>query len=201
MRTLSQLVLNMLLNAGWQVVLVAAVAALCCWLLRAAATNYQHLIWATALVLSPLLPLAAPLGKTIAIPEPQSRAARHQPATADEIELEQGLTSTSEPALPRLNRNLGMAVLLVVLAFLSFRLISLVLAWQRTRRIIRNAVPVALAGKLEEVIDKCHSVLGPTRATVLSSASIPVPITVGALAPLIILPATLLNEADSDVLT
>ena len=57
MKTISQLLLTFLLNAGWQVALITTAAALCAWLLRGTAARYRHLLWVTALVCSFGLPL------------------------------------------------------------------------------------------------------------------------------------------------
>jgi beta-lactamase regulating signal transducer with metallopeptidase domain/uncharacterized membrane protein YkoI len=55
MRTVSQLVLTFLLNAAWQIALIAAVAAFCSWLLRGTAARYRHGMWVAALALCFLL--------------------------------------------------------------------------------------------------------------------------------------------------
>src|SRR5205085_5777439 len=56
METSSQLLLTFLLNACWQIALIAAVAAFCDWLLRQATARHRHWLWVAALVLSLCLP-------------------------------------------------------------------------------------------------------------------------------------------------
>ena len=56
MRTISQLLLTFLLNACWQIPLIAALASFCGWLLRRSAPRYRHVLWVAALFLSFLLP-------------------------------------------------------------------------------------------------------------------------------------------------
>src|SRR5260370_42348260 len=56
MTTISQLLLTFLLNACWQVALIAATAMLCALLLRGTAVRYQHLLWVVALIASFCLP-------------------------------------------------------------------------------------------------------------------------------------------------
>src|ERR1041384_3621414 len=58
MRTSSQLLLTFLLNAVWQIALIAAFASVGAWLLRQSATRFQHLLWVAALCLSLLVPVA-----------------------------------------------------------------------------------------------------------------------------------------------
>jgi hypothetical protein len=50
MRISSQLLLTFLLNACWQVALIAALASLGSWLLRNSVARYRHWIWVSALV-------------------------------------------------------------------------------------------------------------------------------------------------------
>ena len=42
MRISSQLLLNFLLNAAWQIALIAALASFGAWLLRSSAARYRH---------------------------------------------------------------------------------------------------------------------------------------------------------------
>src|SRR5882724_5992015 len=56
MRTISQLLLTFLINASWQIPLIAALATLCAWLLRHSGARYRHMLWVGALLLSFFLP-------------------------------------------------------------------------------------------------------------------------------------------------
>src|SRR5215470_10349191 len=56
MRTSSQLLLTFLLNAFWQVALIAGLAALGSWLLRNSVARYRHWLWASALCLAFFVP-------------------------------------------------------------------------------------------------------------------------------------------------
>src|ERR1043165_5452990 len=52
----SQLLLTFLLNACWQIALIAALASIGSWLLRNSGARYQHWLWVTALCLAFLVP-------------------------------------------------------------------------------------------------------------------------------------------------
>src|SRR5688572_2375225 len=56
MRISSQLLLNFLLNAAWQIALIAALASFGAWLLRSSAARYRHWLWVSALLLAFLVP-------------------------------------------------------------------------------------------------------------------------------------------------
>ena len=57
MKTSSQILLTLLLNACWQIALVAALASVSSWLFRNSAARYRHWIWVVALLLSVGIPL------------------------------------------------------------------------------------------------------------------------------------------------
>ena len=56
MRTSSQLLLTFLLNAAWQVALIAGLASFGGWLLRNSTARYRHWLYAGALCLAFLVP-------------------------------------------------------------------------------------------------------------------------------------------------
>jgi beta-lactamase regulating signal transducer with metallopeptidase domain len=92
-------------------------------------------------------------------------------------------------------------VIALYLLFLCYRSSQLWLAWRRARMIAHSAYSVELPERVQAVIDECQTVLGVRRFQILCSSSVAVPITVGSLDPLVILPEQLLLEADRDVLT
>src|SRR5687767_15986358 len=58
MRISSQLLLNFVLNAAWQIALIAALASLGGWLLRSSSARYRHWLWVGAFCLAFLIPAA-----------------------------------------------------------------------------------------------------------------------------------------------
>src|SRR5436190_17142358 len=56
MRLSSHLLLNFLLSACWQTLLIATVASFCARLLRDSSARHRHLVWVAALILSFLVP-------------------------------------------------------------------------------------------------------------------------------------------------
>ena len=208
MRTISELVLNFLLNACWQVALVAAAAVFCAWLLRETSIRYRHLLWAGALALSLSVPLLTPLSSlrrsTSAIFPTESQETAIQPILVP-ISLPQLKAADAPTPYPnsptRMGRNLAAFLLVAYLLFVSLRLFKLFQAWKRTRIIIRSSTPIVPDARLYGIIEKCQIAICMAHARILSSNSIAVPVTVGARRPLIILPEQLLREADEDVLT
>ena len=86
----SELVLNFLLNAAWQIVVVALIAWICECLLRNAAAGYRHALWVAALLLSMALPFWSLFGSA---PEARKEL-RRQPVNA--LRVSDNSTSASE---------------------------------------------------------------------------------------------------------
>ena len=57
MKTTGEFLLTFLLNAFWQIALIAAAAAFGDWLLRRTLVRYRHFLWVAALGLSLVIPL------------------------------------------------------------------------------------------------------------------------------------------------
>jgi len=210
MRTISQLLLTLLLNACWQIALIAGAFAFGDWLLRGTAIRCRHLLWVCALMLSFGLPVLSTLGtfsnsfgqfQSVGQPQPQAIQPVIFPAGFPEVD---SLTPAPLPdtrAAFRINRNLAMALLALYVLFLLYRGSKFFQAWKRTKGLIAGARPVEIHEGLEPIVEKCQRAIGVTKAHILCSDSLPVPLTVGVRNPLVILPEQLLREADKDLVT
>ena len=207
MRLSSQLLLTFLLNALWQIALIAAVASFGSWLLRNSVARYRHWVWATALCLAFLVP-AFTSARTLLDEPTQTTTA----LTFEESKVP--FTSGTAPSLPdtassalastfKVNQTLGFTLIGVYFAFLLYSIFKLFQAWQTTRMIRRRAIEIEPNDNVAEVIRRCETEFG-TRAgavRVFRSESLPVPVTVGLFHPVIILPESLLREGNVDLLT
>jgi beta-lactamase regulating signal transducer with metallopeptidase domain/uncharacterized membrane protein YkoI len=208
MRLSSQLLLTFLLNACWQVALIAAFASLGSWLLRNSVGRYRHGIWATALCLAFLVP-ALTASRTLFENVPQTiPAVSFAPETrlqfANETAPNLPGTNASAPGSTlKLNQSLGLTLLGTYFAFLLYSIFRLIRAWQTTRGIRRHATEIESNDRVAEVIRRCELEFG-TRAgavKVFRSETLPVPVTAGLFHPVIILPESLLREGTNDLLT
>lgn len=215
METSSQLLLSFLLNACWQLALIVAVASFCDWLLRETAARYRHWLWVAALVLSLCLPVLASLralngalsGRQ-SLPAAAAKQVVLLPVASSQSLTPDTTPASRTPALPQesnalISINRSWAAILITLYFLILfrRSVKLLAAWRRTRAITRNADEVDSLEQLQTAIHRCQKAIGVTRVGVRSSASVLVPVTVGNLKPLVILPEYLLREADANILT
>ena len=145
MRISSQLLLTFLLNAIWQVALIAALAALGSWLLRNSVARYRHWLWVGALCLAFIVP-AVTSSRTLFETDVQPER-RPSPAHRSRLfRLKQRHRLFPKPAQPffrrhfSLNQTLGFALLGIYFGFLLYRIFKLIQAWHTTRSIRRHAV-------------------------------------------------------------
>jgi len=214
MRTISELLLTFLLNACWQIAMVTAVAILCARLLRGTTARHQHLLWVIALAFSFGLPVLTclPLSGGVNISEPPRTiihpgAGGFVPAPQLIQDAQEARPSSSPPTLNEavpfipVNGKVAAVVLILYLLFLGYRSGKLCVAWRRVRSLKRSAYLIDLPEPVRTTVRESQTALGVRRVRVLCSTSIPAPIAVGSLDPMIILPEQLLRETDRGVLT
>ena len=206
MRISSQLLLTFLLNSLWQIGLIAALAAFGSWLLRDFVARFQHWLWVTALCLAFLVPTITSLrtlDDNVPVPPPPSSYSilRTEPFQPHANEV--ATTSFAPPSTFQLNQKLGFILLALFCGFLLYRIFKLAQAWRNTRSIRRQAVELEANEQVEEVIRTCERQVGmrPGAVTILRSETLPVPVTIGLLNPVIILPEQLLREGNIELLT
>jgi TonB family protein len=209
MRVISQLLLTFTLNACWQVALIAGIAALCRWLVRGTAMRYQHALWVAGLAVS----IGLPLGTSAWVERERifaSETMQTQEAGAGisdpmiPIHINQGTTSRASfkgDSEIKINGKLATLLLVAYGLFLFYRTARLFRAWQRTYRIKQSAKPVEPTDGLRKIIERCQRAFPGTPVRIFSSDSVLVPVTVGVLNPIVILPKQLLSDGDDELLT
>jgi beta-lactamase regulating signal transducer with metallopeptidase domain len=219
MRSLVQLLLTILLNACWQIAVVALFAAGCSWLLRGTAAWCRHTVWVAAMVISLCLPIISALNKVELSPNSKTVVTHSdaeepftRPSELPEIEKTQPAASTlyvpsvapaRQPELRvpiSVDRNLATLLVALYAAFVLYRGVKLLRAWRRTTAIMRTARPTQVSPLAAAIIAKCQTAIGVKRVSVVCSNSVHLPITAGVFKPLIILPEELLSETDEDIL-
>src|SRR5712692_11240144 len=204
MRTTSELLLTFLLNAFWQIALVAAAAALGDWLLRRTVARYRHFLWVAALSLSLVLPLVTSVrsGRSSAPPAfPQQQIAIESIPITDVPKLGERAVINSTKGFFQINDRVAAGLLALYLMFLCYRGVKLFRAWSRTQAARRGASPLEPADRIQAIVANCQKAIGVTRAGIVSSASLGAPATVGIRRPLVILPEELVRDASTETLT
>jgi beta-lactamase regulating signal transducer with metallopeptidase domain len=203
MRTIEQLLLTFLLNSFWQVALVALVAALCARLLRGAALRHRHLIWVLALGSSLCLPvLTSALLSRNSLPTAPTDAALDGSTYAGEVSFADApAQAMSVDTSVRLNRRAGALLLALYVLLLLWRGVKLFRALRRTRSISQSARAFEFDETVRAILARSQRAFGVTRVRVLCSERVRVPVTVGVLKPLVILPDALARGREADLLT
>jgi len=205
MRTSSQLLLNFLLNAAWQIALIAALASVGAWLLRSSSARYRHWLWVSALCLAFVVPAVTSLRVYFETATPTTIA----PINGTELVLPRSVAagvsanSVASPFEFQLNTNLALILIGLYGIVVLYRGFKLVQAWQTTRAIKRNAHELEADDNVAAIINKCESDLATDSrgVRVLRSETLPVPVTMGLARPVIILPDALLREGNAELLT
>jgi beta-lactamase regulating signal transducer with metallopeptidase domain/uncharacterized membrane protein YkoI len=210
MRNSSQLLLTFLLNACWQIALVAALASFSSWLLRNSAARYRHWIWVAALLLSVGIPLTTSL--QILRPDDLTTASL-QTVTVVQPEIQPLVTVNTPAAKLRdssvstgaflLNRTTAIVLLSIYFAIVLYNLFRLLQAWATTKRLKNGAILISGESQVEEILNRCSNAIMGTGAPIGIHAStmVSVPITIGILSPMVILPERLLSERNDELLT
>jgi len=210
MRNSNQLLLTFLLNACWQIALVAALASFSSWLLRNSAARYRHWIWVAALFLS----LGTPLTTSWQILTPANlTATTFQTNTAEQPEIQPLMTVNTAGAELRnlsvsteaflLNRTTAIALLSIYAAIVLYSLFRLLQAWTITKRLKNGAIPLSGDEHVEEILRRCSNAVmaSDRRVEIRASTAVTVPITTGTFNPIVILPERLLSEHNDELLT
>ena len=195
-----QLGLDFVINAAWQLVAIAVVALAADRLMRGI-PRLRHMIWVAALVISLSLPLlsAAPSIK-------RTNAPAAPPARDAEVIL---TPDVDYPTLPSVTTDSSfhvsktIAVLLVsgFLVAFAFRCCQILKACWKTRTIRREAERFELDPNLVAIVGRCEKVFELNNCSILKSASLRTPATVGIFKPVLILPEQLIREGDASALT
>ncbi|WP_372785203.1 M56 family metallopeptidase [Phenylobacterium sp.] len=193
---MQQILASYLLNAVWQIPVVA-VCALLISRFAGLSPGARSRLWLAFLAVAGILP-AAPLAallpqarRSVAlVPAGESLAAPLAAAPAI-------LPSTAAPAL-----NLAPWSALAMTAFVAVVALALVarliLAGRAARRLVRQARPAILPAEVARALDTLARAHGRSTPPVLRSADVPSPAVVGALRPAILIPDTL-AASDQDL--
>jgi beta-lactamase regulating signal transducer with metallopeptidase domain/uncharacterized membrane protein YkoI len=203
MRTIEQLLLTFLLNSFWQVALVASVAALCARLLRGAALRHGHLIWVLALASSLCLPVltSALLSRNSLSTVPTGAAVDGSTYAGEVSFADAPAQAMSVDTSVRLNKWAVVTLLALYLLLLLWRGVRLFRAWRRTRSVRDSARAFEFDETVRAILARSQRAFGVARVRVLCSERVSVPVTVGVLQPLVILPDALAREPEADLLT
>ena len=208
MDALSRLAATFLLNAVWQVGLMAGLALLADRFLRRAPARFRHTLWAIALAAAVALPLASlrpSLERRGAVTYSFGAAVPVAGAVPDELSAgfwesaQSWIKQAAQEGVP-LPQPWERGLLGAYGAFLVIQLVRLARAWRRARRIGRRASACGVPARVAGVAAECQRAMAPPgrppapTLCLRSSAELSGPVTVGARRAAIVLPEKLLAE-------
>ena len=201
MENASRLVIAFVLNAAWQIPLVALAAATGARLLPS--SSARHRILLAAVGLSLLAPAASLLTGAGAGPATREREARPATASAGNVGAWPGWrTDSPRPSIAPAPL-VGRVVVAVYLASLIVVARRRARAWSGTAVLRRSALDAPLPEALQSVAEECAGRLGLglRDVAIRLSPAVASPATLGARRPLILVPAALAGVLDRDQLT
>lgn len=203
MKLSSELLLTFLLNAVWQVALIAALASFGAWLLRDAAMRFQHGLWVVALCLSLITPLATAY-RTLPsyTPSIQSELNITNPISVSSIPVPFDEAPATTSAF-QLENTFAFGLLIAFIGVVLFRSVRLIGAWRTTRRIRHSTIDLEGDEAVGAIVRECAMRMDfqAISVSVCSSETVAVPITIGLFRPVIILPEALVRGGDEELLT
>lgn len=218
MDRISEFAMNFLLNAAWQIAIIALVAWACSRLLQRSAARYRHALWVAALVLSLTLPVWGLFDFTGEAPRQiieQRTDARQTPgnltSTPDSpLDSKVATPQDHSPALGQLlqrrrqpivtAQSLPLLLVICYVLFLLYRLGALWRSWRRTKSFKRSVYEREIPARMNVVAARCSAALRRQSVPLLCSAEATVPATIGTHAPLIILPESFYAELPEETL-
>jgi len=186
----SHLVATFILNALWQITAITALALFCTKLLHRAPSRFFHGVWIAALGASLLIPTATVVLQHI---EATGRLSEAAPTVQPDPAAEPGAGATLV-SFHSLSRSVSFsprilyALLWVYGIVLIFRVARLAWFGYQTRSICRLAYPRPLPPALARIVEHCERSFSLPCVSVLCTAELSGPATLGFGRPLLLLP-------------
>ncbi len=206
MSVTSQLLTTFLVNALWQIPVIAGITALCALLLRTAPSSSRYLLWVAALGLCLLLPLASlrhasNFSSGVRSNGAQIRANGDADGEFPSVGSHQPFSFTAKKHVRPVQfaPYLKWILLLSYLASLFDRTIRIALSLWRTLRFRDASYPRALPASLSAIVERSQNAFALRDIPITCSPDALGPVTISFPRPMLILPTrffTLVSESD-----
>src|SRR5687767_9221083 len=205
MTSVSEFLLNFLVNSTWQTAAIFVLAAVGTYFLKNSSAHYRHIVWVTALFLSLVAPI---ITATQMLPALRSHAIPYAPQVSVEVmpEAEENIAPINHTQRRSsqvvLNATPQIMQLFAVdyCVFLGLCALRFVRLWRTKERLRRSVSFNALTVPIEIALKRCMTVFGIERVQLGRSPTARVPCTVGIRHPLIVLPDSFCEDVDQETL-
>lgn len=200
MATANLILSTYVLNALWQIPVIAATAWLCMKFASRLPAKYQHAVWVAALLLAVVLPI-------LSLPRPNVAGATDKMASVHVANkngydplLEtpsggmglRGVRRRSQQVT--LGAKLQWTLSIVYLAILAYRLLRLAWAWRSTQHLVASVADVSLPSTTAELVGRLARQYCLEEVLVVSSRETTSPFITGIRRPILVIPESLLRE-------
>ena len=205
MTSVSEFLLNFLVNSTWQTVAIFVLAAVGTYFLKNSSAHYRHIVWVTALFLSLVAPI---ITATQMLPALRSHAISYAPQISIEVmpEAEENIAPinhtqrrSSQVVLNTTPQNMQL-IAVAYCVFLGLCALRFVRLWRTKERLRRSVSFNALTVPIEIALKRCMTVFGIERVQLGRSPTARVPCTVGIRHPVIVLPDSFCEDVDQETL-
>jgi beta-lactamase regulating signal transducer with metallopeptidase domain len=205
MISVSDFVVNYIVNATWQIMAIALVAAAGAFLLRNAPARYRHVLWLatlTACLIVPLLMATRPGSAEKSVFTSFEKESRTATARVNhEPEKFFPRLTTRRARVVNAPSSITSWLILAYALFIGWRVFRLVRFWVRKERLRRSAKNTNLPRGVERVSQRCRAVLNVPNVRIAQSSTVRVPYTLGARRPLIVLPEAFCSADDEQLVS
>jgi beta-lactamase regulating signal transducer with metallopeptidase domain len=196
----SQLVATFILNALWQITAITALALFCTKLLHRAPSRFSHAVWIAALGACLLIPAAT----VVLQPRDGTGRASEAPPAAQPDSATEPSAGGVPVSFRSLSRSVSFSPRILYALFwgygiaLTFRAARLAWFGYQTRILCRLAYPRPLPPALARILEQCQRSFSLPCVSVLCTAELSGPATLGFTRPLLLLPETFFLEGFPD---
>lgn len=201
MTSVSEFILNFLVNSTWQIAAICMLATAGTYLLRNCSAHYRYIVWITALVFCLIAPAITAMQVVPSLPVTAvSQPMETRPATAvEEVSIDHTRRRNSQVALNATPRHMRFASVAYLL-FLGLCAVRFVRLWTAKERLRRSASFDGLTPAIESAAKRCMRLFGIENVHLARSPSARVPYTLGVIRPLIVLPDSFCGDVDEETL-
>ena len=201
MATINLIVSTYVLNALWQIPVIAATAWACMKFASRLPAKYRHAVWVATLLLGVVLPLMSlPRTQIVRIAD---TAGSVQIAKTDGFNplLEKNATGLRLGGVHRWNQPVALGgklqwtLAIVYMAILAYRLLRLGWAWRRTKQLLVNKKAVNLPSAVWAIVNRWEREGSLGRVLIQSSPEAASPFITGIRQPMLVIPESLLQKS------
>lgn len=200
MAMISLILSTYVLNALWQIPVIAATAWVCMKFANRLPAKYRHAVWVATLLLGvvlPLMSLARPIGGSADTVGSVHIAKKD----GSNPLLEKNATGLRFSGVHRrsqqvaLGAKLQWTLAIVYIAILAYRLLRLIWAWRRTMQLLANVKDMNLPPAIREIVNRLQQEGSLGKVLIQSSLEAASPFITGIRQPMLVIPESLLQKS------